>query len=132
MKLDKKYTIWDSKPATFSFEEQWSTIEPLVLSWASYSIKQNTYPFSYPSQINSYSFYSIIHKHIFTFLHTHQVTTSSIYTQPPQIKVIYTYYNPLKNKSNIIPTQSLSKLVWWNPRTTNTCTAISTYHLQRY
>ena len=30
----------------------------------------------------------------FYFLHTHQVTTSNIYTQPRQIKIIYTYYNP--------------------------------------
>ena len=109
-----------------------STIKPLVLSWNHYSKKQNIQPFSYSSQIKLHSFYSIIHKHIFTFLHTHQFTTSNIYTQTPQIKVIYTYYNPLKNKYIIIPTQSFSKWMWWNTPTTHICPAISTFHLQRY
>ena len=88
--------------------------------------------FYYSSKTNSYYFYSIIHKLIFTFLHTHQVTTSNIYTQPPQIKAIHTYYNTLKNKSNLIPTKYLSKLMWRNLPTTQSCPAIWTFHLQIY
>ena len=116
--------------ATFGLEDQSSTIEPLVTSLL--HLKNYTINIFHPSQINSYSLYSTIHKHILMFLETYQVTTSNIYTQPTQIKAIYTYYNPLKNKAYLIPTNFLSKLLWWNPPTTHTCPAISTFHLQRY
>ena len=45
---------------------------------------------------------------------------------------MYTYYNPLKIKSNLTTTQNISKLMWWSTPKTHTYPAISTFHLQMY
>ena len=65
------------EPANFVNKEQLSIIEPLVLLLLDQTIEYNRYSY-YSSQINSYSFYSIIHKHILIF-YTHTRVTLQIF-----------------------------------------------------